>query len=120
MKYISLIVLFLLTSCGQDYNSNSFDRQRYGNTGIDNTTPFGKAFNVIQTNCINCHTGYHNIYSNYTTSQAWVNSGLVKANDFAGSPLIIKLINYGGNMPQGGSQLGQTEINYLNDWITNL
>jgi len=114
------MILFVFVSCGQDFNSNSFDKQRYGNTGIDNTTPFGKAFNVIQTNCIDCHTGHHNIYSGYTTSQAWVNSGLVKAGDFAGSPLIIKLINYGGNMPQGGSQLNQTEITYLQDWINAL
>lgn len=121
MKLISFLTLTLLiTSCGQDFNSNSFDSQRYGNTGIDNTTPFGKAFNVIQTKCINCHTGYHNIYSGYTTSQAWINAGLINANDFGGSPLIIKLINYGGNMPQGGSQLSTTEITYLQDWINGL
>ncbi|MCO4794132.1 MAG: cytochrome c [Bacteriovoracaceae bacterium] len=119
-----IILFFLISSCGQDFNSNTFDKERYGNTGIDTSTPaglrFSKAYNVVQTNCSSCHTGYHNIYSGYTTSQAWVDAGLVVAGDFTGSFIIQKLKNYGGNMPGGASQLSESEINYLSDWISNL
>lgn len=123
MKYL-ILISFLFLGCGQDFNSNSFDKERYGDTGIDTSTPagqrFSKAYTVLENNCISCHTGYHNIYSGYTTSEAWIDAGLVVAGDFSGSFLIQKLQNYGGNMPQGSSQLSETEITNLNDWITNL
>lgn len=123
MKKLFFLALFLI-GCGQDFNSNSFDREKYGTTGIDTSTPAGlrlsKAYNVMATNCTSCHTGYHNIYASYTTNQQWIDAGLVVAGDFNGSFLIQKLQNFGGNMPQGGSQLGESEITNLQEWIDNL
>lgn len=123
MKYWGIFLVFLLFSCGQDYNSNSFDEQKY-NTKIETDSPEGlrfyNAYNVINSKCISCHTSYHNGYANYTTSEKWIESGLVTANDFENSFLILKLKNYGGSMPQGGSELSSEQITYLKDWIEGL
>lgn len=116
-------VLFLLVSCGQGFNSNSFDEQKYRST-LDTSTPAGQrfadAYAVIQNNCINCHSGRHDNYSFYKTSDDWINNGLINAGDFENSFIIRRLKNFGGDMPQGGSNLSDDEIESLQDWIDNL
>ena len=118
-----VIFLLFIVSCGQDYNSNYFDAQKF-KSGIDRTTPAGErfynAFNVIQEKCISCHLGYHNSYSKYLTDADWKAAGLVKASDFAGSSIIQLLKNYGGTMPLSASNLSSTEIETLRLWIENL
>lgn len=124
MNKFLLIFLFLISACGQDYNSNSFDETRFGSGNIDTSSPAGQrlaaAFNIIQTNCISCHSNYHSFYGTYTTDELWLNSGLVVAGDFEGSFLIQNLKNYGGSMPQGGSQLSSEQIEVLREWIEAL
>lgn len=123
MRITKILLLLLLISCGQDYNSNSFDEEKY-NTKIETTSPEGlrfyNAYNVISTKCVSCHTSYHNSYASYKTSQHWLDSGLITANDFDNSFLILKLKNYGGSMPQGGAELSSDQITYLRDWIEGL
>lgn len=123
MSFLFLLVV-LLISCGQSYNSNSFDDQKYKKVQIDNSTPEGQrfalAYNVIKTKCISCHNGYHNSYANYTTDSAWSSSGLIVPGDFAGSFLRNKLKNFGGTMPSSGSNLTDQEVGYLEDWIVSL
>lgn len=118
-----LLIPTLLLSCGQSYNSNSFDKEKYKNQ-IDITSPEGKrfflAYSVIKDKCISCHTGYHNSYSGYTKSSDWTSIGLVSAGDYDGSFLKNKLKNYGGNMPASGSELSDIEIAYLQDWVDQL
>lgn len=120
----SILLLLLVISCGQNYNSNTFDKDIYQEVTIDVTSPEGErfyqAFNVIKDKCISCHTGYHNSYANYTTDAEWTASGLIVAGDYEGSFLRNKLKNYGGNMPASGSELSDSEIAYLEDWIVNL
>jgi mono/diheme cytochrome c family protein len=123
MKYF-LWVLLLLGSCGQDINSTSDDLTKFQASAIDTSTPAGirlfNAYTIIQTNCTSCHTSYHSAFAGYTTDNAWINAGQVVAGDFDGSYIIQKLINYGSNMPLGGSALSNDDIETLTTWISNL
>ena len=126
MKYFLILILSSVVSCGQDYNSNTFDAQIYGSQigDIDTTTPegqrFAKAFNVIDTQCISCHNNNHNFYASLTTSQDWISSNLIIKGDFDNSFIIRELKNFGGDMPQGSSELSQQDLDYLRDWIENI
>jgi hypothetical protein len=75
---------------------------------------------LIDSKCTSCHLGYHNSYSVYTTTDYWINNGLIVAGDFASSTLRNTLKNYGGDMPLQGSQFSDAEIEILQDWIDNL
>jgi hypothetical protein len=112
-----LLLSQLIISCGQDYNSNSFDKEIYSDPSIDTSTPaglrFSKAYNVLSDNCVACHTGYHDTYASLVTSEQWTALGLISNGDFANSLIIQKLINYGGDMPKNGSELSETEIQEL-------
>jgi hypothetical protein len=120
MKKLILILSLLLCSCGQSYNSNSKDFLLSGN-GIDpSNTSLVEAFSVISNNCISCHSGYHNSWSNYKTDQQWIDSGNVSAGSALSSPLIIRLKNRGGDMPLLSSNLSESEYNSLVNWIDAL
>ena len=126
MKLISTIALLILISCGQDFNSNSFDKEIYGAGAqdIDTTTPDGqrflKAFKIIEDKCLSCHLNTHNYYATLTSSQDWITFNLIEKGNFANSRIIEELKNYDGDMPQGGSELSQQDIDYLRDWIENI
>lgn len=122
MIQVILAILFL-TSCGQDYNSNAFDKLKYSGSlsvGSPEEERLVAAYSVIEKNCISCHNGYHNNYSSYKSSDNWVETGLVVPGDFENSFLVKKLKNYGGTMPQGGASLGSSEIEAIQSWIENL
>ena len=123
MKNFLIFFLILLVSCGQDFNSNTFDQSRYA-SNIDANSPAGQrflaAYNLIDSKCTNCHLGYHNSYAGYTTSDDWINNGLVVAGNFEASQLRNTLKNYGGDMPLQGSQFSDAEIEILQDWIDQL
>lgn len=128
MKYlVYLILYFIFCSCGQDYNSNSFDDSIYVQTdctGTESQIRFCNAFKIINNKCISCHTGFHNTYATFDSSEKWINAGLILQNNAAQSTLMIRLKGYGvtslANMPQGASQLTQDEIDTLENWITGL
>jgi mono/diheme cytochrome c family protein len=123
MKVLIGLFLLVLFSCGQDFNSNTFDESRYASNISANTAEgqrFLAAYNLIDSKCTSCHLGYHNSYSGYTTTDDWINNGLIVAGDFASSTLRNTLKNYGGDMPLQGSQFSDAEIEILQDWIDNL
>lgn len=121
-SFICLTIIALLSSCGQDYNSNSGDAGQYSTVStIDTSTPEGvrlaASYSVLQAKCFQCHSGW----SGYTTSQQWVDAGLVVRGSFLSSELIRRLKNYGGDMPPDPqSPLSTDEIAPLQTWIENL
>lgn len=126
MKYFLLISsLFILFSC-QDYNSNSSDALKFKNVVVDDggDPNFAAAKVVIDSRCVNCHTGEHNTWAG-RTNEDWLNDPLapITRGDPANSKLIIRTINTGGtpaNMPLGGSALPDAEYTALKTWITEI
>ncbi len=120
MKTLLIILTFMLTGCGQSWNSNSKDYLLSGN-GIDpSNTNLLEAFNVINEKCISCHSGYHNSWSAYNTDQLWIDSGNITAGDALSSPLVTRLKNRGGDMPLLSSMLTESEYDSLVKWIDAL
>lgn len=126
MKYsISLFLLLLLSSLTfiscQDSNSNSTDRIVYSDLIEDPADScFGPAFKVITNRCINCHSSTtHDVWGNYLTTQAWVDSGDIVINSLDQSKLITRMKNYNANetMPQGGGAIPADEYEALTNWV---
>lgn len=121
----SLLILLLLSSC-EDYNSNSADKIKYSNepqseeAGDPN---FGPAIAIIQNRCISCHSGFHNNWAAFTSDDMWINSGLVHRGDPDNSTLIKRIINSGqagANMPQGAGAIPDAEFQTLRKWIAEM
>jgi hypothetical protein len=117
-KCLAVLVLGTIgvTSCGQNYNSDSNDAG--GDIGIDCSTNASlcAAYTVIQNNhCFECHS-----WSGYKTNAAWVSAGLVVADDPTDSMIIKQLKNSGGTMPQNYTPLLSSDYNSLVSWIQNL
>lgn len=111
-----LMGLFLLSSCGQDFNSNSSDQVQYG-SGLDANTPLGGAYNVMKDRCFQCHSAW----GGYTSNQAWIDSRLIVARDWNNSLLRNSLKNFGGDMPPSPhSALSSEEVNKLQVWVNAL
>lgn len=118
-----MIALFLpaLTlispSCGQDFNSNSGDRPvtsevcKPGSNSL-----FCQSLAIYQADCFSCHSEW----AEFSDEQAWVDSGLVVPGDIGGSKAINRLINYGSDMPLGGSALSAEEYKTLTDWVQQI
>ncbi len=119
VKSFFIIFLFVFLGC-QDFNSNTFDAQRYGPTDLVGGAQFIQAYPVLQKRCMNCH--YHAQWAAYKNQEDWVSQGLVNAGNKDTSPVINRIINYGANfsdMPQGGGLLPVAEYNKLVDWVEN-
>jgi hypothetical protein len=120
MKLAIIALLLFYIGC-QDYNSNTFDRDRYGNLELNGSANFQASYKILQNRCMNCHR--HAQWSGYTNSQDWVtNENLITpGGTFGGadSQVIYRIINHGGtqsDMPQGGSALPATEFDTLKAW----
>ncbi len=122
MRILTIALLIFLSSC-QDFNSNSFDDSKYGNDSSGETDPnFAPAFEVLRTECISCHQGYHNAWASRKTNEAWISSGLVTAGDAANSALIEAMVNSGtpgANMPPTGA-IDNNKYLLLQQWINNI
>ena len=110
----------MLSSCGQNYNSNSNDQGQYSTVEIDTSTAagarFAAAYKVIQTDCMACHN-----WTSYNTSDKWIQSGYITQGDYSASPLIMRLKNNGGDMPKSpNGALPNSDLVVLNNWISNL
>lgn len=120
----AILLLFILTSCGQDFNSSSGDFALTADNGIDTSTAAGvrlsAAYNVLKNNCMTCHTGYHNGWANYKTDSDWITKGLAVRGDTTSSQVYDRLKNVGGDMPQGAPQISDTDRQKLEDWILGL
>lgn len=116
---IALIALLLTYIGCQDYNSNTFDEDRYGVIELSGGPEFEAAYTALQKNCMSCHE--HGHWAEYTNEQDWViNENLVVAGDVAGSKLVFRIVNYGGNnsdMPVGGGQIPENEYNAIKTWV---
>ncbi len=121
MKKKLFIIFFaiLLSSCGQDYNSNYNDRGTYADIGIPPGDPLYTPYVILQNKCFSCHSSE---WQNYKTSAQWVTAGLVTAGNYNISKLKVNLKNYsGGTMPPDPtSPLTSTELDTLKTWINNL
>lgn len=119
-----IVPLFLLCSCGQDFNSSSGDFALSADNGIDTSTPAGQrlsaAYNVIKNDCISCHSGYHNSWANYKTDAEWISKGLAVRGDTTSSQVYDRLKNVGGDMPRGAPQISDSDRQKIEDWILGL
>jgi hypothetical protein len=122
MKLAIIALLLFYIGC-QDFNSNTFDKDRYGEIELaGNVTPsFRASYKILQTKCMNCHR--HAQWAGYTNSQDWVtNENLITpgaSTDGGDSQLIRRIINYGAtesDMPQGGSALPASDFETLKAW----
>lgn len=121
MKFLSLLIILLASIGCQDYNANTFDRDRYGVIELTGTSCFKAAYPVIQQYCMNCHR--HSQWSEYVNEQDWVtNESLVVPGDVDGSQLVFRIVNYGGtssDMPQGAASLPPAEYEKIRTWVAN-
>jgi len=115
MKILALF--FLLIGC-QDYNSDSFDKDNYGPSELTGGADFRTAYPIIKDRCASCHA--HSDWSGYKSEQDWVTQGLVKAGDSANSSLVYRIVNYGGDMPEGQGAIPDDEFNAIKTWVDNL
>ena len=117
-----IIIATLLLSCGQTFNSNTNDKGLVSLTACSEAgTPAGDRYcaaeSIIQNRCINCHTGYHDQWATYNNDSEWKASGRVVAGSTAGSSLITRLKNQGGNMPADAPQIPDSEYQTLINWV---
>jgi len=113
MKFYCFISFSLfLTSCGQTFNSSSSDA-RYG------VVTQSAAITILNNNCVNCHDGYHNAWGVYKTFDDYDNAGLVNSGDPDNSQIIIRLKNFGGDMPKNAGALSDADYLVLQNWITS-
>ncbi len=125
MKQLLVITtLSLMTSCYQEVNSNSFDDRYSVSNGIDTSTANGKrlsdAYDVLSNKCMNCHTGYHNNWSDFTTDSKWIEANLVESNNAYLSSLVLRMKNTGGNMPKDNPQIKEEDFDIIIEWIDNI
>ena len=124
-KIIIFIFLFVISACGQDYNSNYNDHGQYSSVSIDTSTPegarFGAAYKVLQTKCMSCHSYTHPFDESFNTSEKWIHSGYVVQGNYLASLIISTLKNYEGTMPEDpNTPLSKEELATLEAWISNL
>lgn len=117
MKQALIALLLIFISC-QTYNANTFDEDKYGPSDLTGGANFKASYKILQTRCVSCHS-YHQEWAGYTDTQDWVNNNLAIDGNPDGSPVIFRLINHGGDMPQGGQALPASEYQTLVDWVTD-
>ena len=118
MKIALILILVTYIGC-QDYNSNTFDQDRYGEIELTGGSEFEAAYSALQKNCMNCHRHAH--WAEYTNEQDWVNNeNLVVIDDPNGSQVLYRIVNFGGtgsDMPQGGAQIPTSDYNAIKTWV---
>ena len=117
---IAIIALLLFYIGCQDYNSNTFDKDRYADLELTGNTASGKfaaSYKILQDKCMTCHR--HAQWSAYTDSQDWVTNENLITPGAPDSQLITRIINAGttqSDMPQGGSALPAADFDTLKAW----
>lgn len=122
---LALIALLLFYIGCQDYNSNTFDKDSFGDLELTGApaqlTQFKAAYPILHDKCMNCHQ--HSQWAGYTDAQDWVtNENLVTpgaTTDSGDSMVIRRIINFGATestMPVGGSALSNSEFETLKTW----
>lgn len=120
MKIALIILLTSFIGC-QQWNSNTFDEQIYGDGGVELTggENFKASYAILKNRCMSCHL--HSEWAGFTDKQDWVTNGLVVPGDPDASDLINRIRNYGGsnsNMPPDTGPLPPNEYSKLVEWVT--
>jgi hypothetical protein len=122
-KLLLPLFIFALVGC-QEFNSNTNDDKISNCNGIDSAIAQGQRLQaacvVIDTNCISCHTGYHNKWAGFTTDQQYIDNFDVIPGDAVNSLLISRLKNAGSDMPKDNPQISESEYNVLLDWVSGI
>lgn len=108
------------SSCLSNKNSDSFDNLLYDPDTVSGTALYQAAYDVLQSECISCHSGAHSTWSGFS-SEDWVGA-YVNPGDPAGSPLVQSLRGWGTggqDMPVGGT-LSSTQYQAIEDWINSM
>jgi len=118
-----IVLSLLIAGCGQDYNSNSGDKDlgggkppAAGECSEPGAARFCAAVQSMQSRCFGCHIEW----KNYKTDQDWLDSRLVSAGKSAESKVVTRLINNGGDMPLGSGAIPDSEYNAIKLWIDGL
>ncbi len=119
------LLLNLLTACGQDYNSNSFDASRYSASRATGTQQFINFYEVMSDKCISCHTGTHSHWADFITAPQWQTSwesNLVLPGDPSNSTIVSRLSGWspGGDMPKNFPSISASDYQIIVDWINSL
>ena len=118
------LLVFSLLSC-QDYNSHTFDKNKFSDFGCaaGEAADFCLAYEVLKSNCINCHEGFHDDWAatEFTLESKWINTGLIIPGNALGSKLYKKLwsqvpVPSGDPMPPEGA-LSNSEDQTIFNWI---
>jgi hypothetical protein len=112
-----------MASCGQDFNTSTFDESKFSLAEIDRSTPKGErffqAYQLLDARCTSCHD-YHDKLANWTKSEDWIAGSYVTPGNFEGSKLVQRLQFSGSNIPLGSSALSSEDIAILRNWIEGL
>ncbi len=115
--FFYLLVIVILSSCGQDYNSNSNDAEVYSDIGITPGSNLYEAYTLMQTKCFACHGKE---WRGLTTSQMWIDKGLIVSGSPTNSSIYTSLTNNGGDMPKNPyPPLTRSEVLTIKNWINN-
>jgi uncharacterized membrane protein len=121
MKLALIACLLIYIGC-QDYNANTFDKEKYGPSELVGGVNFRESYAILQKRCNTCHR--HSQWAGYTNKQDFVtNENLVIPGDPNNSQLIYRIINHGGassDMPQGGQALPSSEYQKLVEWVSDI
>ncbi|NUM58790.1 MAG: hypothetical protein HUU56_09175 [Bdellovibrionaceae bacterium] len=115
-KILGLFFLFLAFGCGKVKNSSSSDAATA--TG---TEEFVSAATILREKCASCHQ--HTAWSSYSETD-FVSKKLVTKKSPASSELYTRVrgndTGIAGDMPEGQSNLSQTEMSTLKTWINSI
>ena len=120
-KYlVAFLTLIFTISCGQDFNSNSYDGAGNRSCPDPGDANLCASLKIIQTSCISCHTGEHSAWFNFQSKSDFINAGLIDpSGDINFSALITNLKRYGsgGDMPLTPYTLSQPNYEILVNWV---
>ena len=122
MKLILLLTMIFIAGCFQQSNSTLKDE----NIGkeVEGEDTFVAAYSVLNSQCISCHTGYHQSWGNYITEADWIADRLIVEGDATNSYLIQRIRNCGtgqdADMPNTGDSISRTECAAIKDWINSI
>jgi mono/diheme cytochrome c family protein len=98
-------VTFLVESCGKPPGADV----------SESASTYSSINAIIQTSCLQCHSGSGPGPGNFSSYSSLLASGFVIPSDPQGSELYIQVAN--GDMPQGGPPLSSSDVQAIYNWI---
>ena len=114
-----------MASCFQQSNSNTSDQRLENGATVTGNEKFKAAFNVLNNECVACHTGYHDDWLNLKTEDDWASLGDVKPGDSSNSLMVERIhgcgpSDSGDQMPKSADRLTSSECAAITEWIDSL